>query len=365
MNGTGSIDEDARTRRDRWIAALLLVLVTGAFAMLRLVRAPSFTSDLDQLWHAARALRLGQNPYGVVGPGRPFEWGFPLFYPLPAVLLALPFSFLPVTVARVLFSIVSATALGYAVGPRWRILWPLVPSASYYLAISRNQWAPLVLAAVWVPALGFIVAAKPNVGVLAVAAQDRRSATLVLASAGALTAVAFLVRPTWFAEWLAIVRSFPNQRIALVQPGGFLLLAALILWRSSDGRVILAATLVPQTPSVYDALPLFLLCRTTRQALILSALTHVTQWSVIAGGPYRVASDYYLALQRWSLWLILFPCLIIALMNRFLVPSKEFDAPPATMPPVARREPWMWPDRLLACGVVISLALQLWIVFQA
>src|SRR5689334_6881561 len=60
-------------------------------------------SDFAQLWYAARAWRYGMNPYDVVGPGRAFPWPFPLLYPLPAVIVAVPFSFLPVRLAEALF----------------------------------------------------------------------------------------------------------------------------------------------------------------------------------------------------------------------------------------------------------------------
>jgi hypothetical protein len=363
MTATRSIPDGERAAREQWIVTILLIVLTGAFATFRFLRAPTYTSDLDQLWHAANALRSGRNPYEAVGPGRPFEWGFPLFYPLPAILLVLPFTFLPIAAARLAFSLVSAAALGYAIGPRWRMLWPLVPSVSYFLAISRNQWSPLVLAAVWLPALGFVVAAKPNVGALALVAQNRRNAVLVLALATALGIIAFLVRPSWLAEWLAIVRSLPNQKIALVQPGGVLLLGALLIWRSIDGRVILAAGLLPQTPSLYDVLPLFMLCRTTRQAILLSALTHATQWSVIARGPYGTPSDYYNSIQRWTVWLILLPCLVLALSNRRLGAAPLDHAALGAAAPTSRR--WtFWADGLLVGGIVISLALQLWMAFR-
>ena len=61
-------------------------------------------SDLDQVWYAATALRHGLNPYDVIGPTATwFHWNWPLYYPMPAVLLALPLSFLPLAVARYVF----------------------------------------------------------------------------------------------------------------------------------------------------------------------------------------------------------------------------------------------------------------------
>src|SRR5687768_15801799 len=77
------------TARDRLKVALVVIVVSGVIAVGREIAASNFPSDLDQLLHAANALREGQNPYEVVGPGRAFEWAWPVFYPLPAILIVL------------------------------------------------------------------------------------------------------------------------------------------------------------------------------------------------------------------------------------------------------------------------------------
>ena len=46
--------------------------------------------DFAQVRYAARAVLAGVDPYTVIGPGRPFAWDWPLYYPLPAALVALP-----------------------------------------------------------------------------------------------------------------------------------------------------------------------------------------------------------------------------------------------------------------------------------
>src|SRR6185295_19290052 len=76
-------------------------------------------SDLDQVWYAATALRHGLNPYDVIGPtGTWFKWNWPLYYPMPAVLLGVPLSFLPLAVARYLFVGASSGLLAYGVTRR-------------------------------------------------------------------------------------------------------------------------------------------------------------------------------------------------------------------------------------------------------
>ena len=40
----------------------------------------------------AEAWMAGKDPYSIVGPGREFDQYFPLLYPIPAVLVGVPFT---------------------------------------------------------------------------------------------------------------------------------------------------------------------------------------------------------------------------------------------------------------------------------
>lgn len=351
----------ARTVRERWQVAVVGAILTGALAVAREAIAPGFPSDLDQLWHAAQALTAGQDPYGVVGPGRKFDWPWPVFYPLPAILLVVPLSPFPIHVAHIAFGILAGAALGFAIGSRWRVMWPLLLSEAYFLAVSRNQWSPFLLAAIWLPAAGFIVAAKPNIGVIVVAGQKRDAVVRVVCLAGALVALAFITRPSWLGEWLSLARSAPNKEIAILQPGGFLLLGALKLWRSTDGRILLAMAVIPQTPSVYDLLLLFAVCRTTRQALLLATLTHALQWSALSLGPYPDFDAYYRTLAKLTVWLIHIPVMAIALSNHGTFQGR------ATTVAHARVRSWAVRatkriDAMLLFVLAFMFSLQLWVL---
>ena len=303
--------------RERWLVALGAAGFTAAVAAFRWYYLPLFPSDLDQLWHAARTMLDGGNPYAVVGPGKEFEWEWGVFYPLPAILLVSPLTILPVAAARFAFSVLAAATLGFAMGSRWRTLWPLFLSQAFFLTVSRNQWSAFMLAAIWLPSIGFVIAAKPNIGLIALAAQRRETVKRVVLLAGVLVAISFIVRPSWPGEWFSAVRSAPNKELALLQPGGFLLVSAIVLWRTMEGRLLLAACLVPQTPSTYDALLLFPLCRTRSQAAFLALLTHVAQVTVLQFGPYENHDAYYDAMARIIVLVILLPVLAMALTNHF------------------------------------------------
>ena len=348
--------------RERWLVALAAAAFAALLAALRWRYHPVFPSDLDHLWHAARAVASGGNPYDVVGPGKAFEWEWGVFYPLPAILLVTPFTALPVAAARFVFSVLAGATLGFAMGARWRTLWPLFLSQAFFLAVARNQWSPFILAAIWVPAMGFIIAAKPNIGLIALAAQRRETVVRVALLAGALCVISFIVRPSWLGEWLALARSAPNKEIALLQPAGFLLLAALVLWRTMEGRLLLTAAIVPQTPSVYDALLLFPLCQTRTQAAVLALLTHVAQFTVLQLGPYANHDAFYDSMAKVIVLLVMIPALAVALRNRAArTPS---DAPPVTQMDGTRSFAFAGPmEAVLLFLLFLAFLLQWWIVY--
>lgn len=65
----------------RIVVSLGVGLACGASSWYFWTIPHAIPSDFAQLWAAARGFLQGVNPYEVVGPGRPFEWDFPLLYP--------------------------------------------------------------------------------------------------------------------------------------------------------------------------------------------------------------------------------------------------------------------------------------------
>src|SRR5687768_17630766 len=187
--------------RTRVVVALVFGALTAAYATARGLHEPLWPTDFDQLWHAARSLVEGGNPYDTVGPGRPFPWQWPLYYPLPAVIIAVPFAALPVLWARIAFSTLSGAVLGWALGPRVQTHWPILLSAAYIISTSRTQWAPLLLATTWIPALAFVVTAKPNVGLAALAGQRRNGIVPAAISCALIVVASFIIDPGWVSSW--------------------------------------------------------------------------------------------------------------------------------------------------------------------
>jgi hypothetical protein len=350
------------TVQERWRVAVAVMVFTGVLAFSRERSFADWPSDLDQLLHAARALRAGLSPYEAVGPEKEFPWAWPVFYPLPAILLVLPLSFLKAAFAHCTFSVLAGGVLGFAMGARWRILWPLFLSEAYFLAITRNQWSPFVLAAIWLPAFGVFLSAKPNIGLAGIAGQSRNTVFITVGLAVTLLVVSFAIRPSWFGEWWALAAAAPNKEIALLQPGGLLLLGSLALLRTMEGRILFAMAIIPQTPSVYDLLLLFAICQSLRQALLLSILTHALQWSVVYLGPHQSFDAYYDSLAQLSVWIVHIPAMSIALLNSDAT-QRRVAASKGKLEHLTRRIPRRVLDHSLFTVLLFSFALNTWILF--
>ena len=355
-------EADRSTWRTRAVVALAFALITAAYATARALHEPGWPTDFDQLWYAARALLAGNDPYTAVGPDRAFRWDWPLYYPLPAVLFATPFTVVPVLVARIAFSAVTAAALGWALGPRARTHWPLLLSAAYIISTSRAQWAPLLLAAAWIPALGFVIAAKPNVGISSLAGQKgRKELALSLAGFGAAFLLSFIVQPDWFSSWRASIRTAPHiQSAVMMMPFGPLLLLAALRWRRADARLLLALAVIPHTPSAYDLLVLFFVCRSLRETMVLALLTQALYWGIVMFGSFNTFDAYAEGLGRVAILIVYLPVLAAVLLRA----NRSDPDPPVTAfasPGLAGMLPANWVDASLFSLLTVAATFLVWL----
>jgi len=128
-------DPTAPSRAWRLRAAAAVGLVATAFVIVLYARQTrAVVSDWDATWVAARALLRGESPYAAIHVP---PWPWHLNYPLPAVLLSLPFAALPLPLARGLFVGVGAAIFTYVATRRHR--WPL-----YFVISGAMLWS-------WIP----------------------------------------------------------------------------------------------------------------------------------------------------------------------------------------------------------------------
>jgi hypothetical protein len=300
--------------RTRLAFAVGLTVVAAAYSYLHGLANPQFTSDFDQVWAGARALLDGKDPYVVVGPGREFGWPWPLYYPLPALLVASPLGLVPVFVARALFAGVSSGLLAWAVTrDGWSRL-PIFISVSFLITIELGQWSALYAAAFFLPSLGVIGIAKPNFAIPLVAGAHRpRTVTWVLVGAIGLLAISQVLQPGWHESWLANLRAAPHFKPHVVRPLGFLMLLAALRWRRPEARWLLALAVIPQAPSFYDQLLLAVVCLTSREALIFAASTVVLFFYVGFNTPQPDYLSWGRLVGNGTLWICYFPALAMVL----------------------------------------------------
>jgi hypothetical protein len=230
------------------LAAALAFVV--ACRLLLYASMPDRSSDFDFLYDAAARLLAGENPY------QPAPGWFP--YPLPAVLLAVPFTAVPLGLARPIFDVLVGAAFVYALW-KYRGTYALlaVASGAYLLAMWNGQTTPLMVAAALVPALGFLLAVRPNsAAALWIAWPSLRT----LLAASLVLGLSLLVLPSWpWDWWLALPVDHTALMPPILRPFGFVLLLAALRWRLPEGRLILAIAFIPQTTLPYELVPLALI----------------------------------------------------------------------------------------------------------
>jgi len=224
--------------------------------------------DFAWAFHAANDLLAGRDPYD-----RAFgREAIP--YPLPAAILAVPFTLIPLQVAGALFFGLSSAILAYALSKDDNK--PLLVFLSYpfFAAIQATQWTPLLMAAALYPYLSAVLLAKPNIGLpIGLTHLSKTSVTLCLG----MLALSFAIHPRWLLRWLSQLGEYQSFVPILTFPGPLL---ALALWYYKDhsARVLLLLSMMPQR-WFYDSLPLWLIPKTSVQFLFTATLS----WAAYLG----------------------------------------------------------------------------------
>lgn len=266
-------------------------------------------SDFAQIQAAAEAWLAGKEPYSAIGPGREYDQYFPLFYPFTAVLVGVPFTL--ITPRDAAFAALGALVLAWALSSqgRYRFAWFGLLTPTYIYGVRMSQWTPLLTGAALMPSAGFLLACKPTIGsALWLAFPTRRS----LIGATLFASLSLVLFPAWPSGWLADLPAATHIRAPMTFHGGPMLLFALLRWRRPEARLLAAMSVIPQTPELYEALPLFLVPKSAQQGGLLAILCYAIVFARQGGIPGDYVADTALTGQ-WMVWLLYLPCLIMVL----------------------------------------------------
>lgn len=248
------------------------------------------------------ALWRGEDPY-VVCRGFQSDGVTPnTLNPVTTAIITPPLLPLPRPAAAGVFLGLSAAILAWALtrsGEAWRLLTFL--AFPFWAAVQTVQWAPLLLAVYFWPALLALTLAKPHVGAaVALNVPWRRWPVIVTLLLGLLS---LLWMPTWPLAMLGGVGAPGDYRPPVLGLPGALLLLAALRWRAREARLLLILALAPQR-AFYDQLLVFGVVRTRRELLALI----FTSWLCYLGWFLVPLSGI-----PWFIWLIYLPALVIVL----------------------------------------------------
>ncbi len=286
---------------------LALVLALGFVLACRLLASawlPAQPGDFELLYASAVRLLAGETPYPLGG-----QW---LPYPLPAVLLVVPFTAIALEFARPVFDVLVGWAFVYALW-KYRGLYSLLAllSGSYLFAMWHGQTTSLMVAAALVPALGFLLAVRPQTSV---ALWIGRPLWKAVFGAAVFIALTLVILPSWPADWwMAMPADLSVWAPPILRPFGALLLVAALRWNLSEGRLILATTLLPQTALPYELVPLALIPGNWKEM----AIYLVGSWIAVAdaAGVLQVIGGPEWNMSGWPVTLcaVYFPMLYMVL----------------------------------------------------
>jgi hypothetical protein len=272
---------------------LFLALGLGFVLVCRVllyVWMPDRSTDFDLLYDMAGRLLRREEVYPLGTHS--------FLYPLPAVLLAVPFRALPLWLARPVFDVLIGAAFVYAL---WRYRGPsallALLSGAYLFAMAKGQTTPLMVAACLIPALGFLFAIRPNTSAIL---WITRPSWLPMLGVSIFLAISLAVLPTWPMDWwLALPVDTTDFMPLVMRPLGALLLLAGFRWYSPEGRLLLAIACIPQTTLPYELVALALIPTNGLQMGIYVAGT----WIAVAAATGQLQLGDALADWTWPVTL--------------------------------------------------------------
>jgi len=285
------------TRRQRAVVSAGIAVAAALLNYFRAAENGGFC-DFSYLWFGARMLLVGQNPYQLIGPGKLVQLPTPVFYPASSFVTVMPLTLLPVHLAGAIFVFISVLLLAWGSTENgWHLL-PMFPSVAFLTSAQLGQWSILMTAALFIPFVALIAAAKPQ-SFAPIAGSSSSKLPLVASLVGGvvLIGLSFTLMPHWFSEWRRVVGNTNHYVAPIARTGGIAIALVLLRWRRSDAWLVLIAACLPQTWYPYNGLLLLTVAETYREACALSLFSSAVWMMVYLLIPGEMRTD-----QTRELW---------------------------------------------------------------
>jgi hypothetical protein len=253
---------------------ILVAAAIATFAVIELYntyKRPGHFTDFSIAWLGAKALLAGHDPYVVVGQGRLYDFRWPATYPMPAYIVAMPFTLLSERVASYVFVWLSTFALAFGVTRVGWYLLPIFATRAFFDSVHFAQWSIVFTAGLFIPWLQALAVIKPHTGLSIFAGAPSRKALIAATTAGVvLLAAGFIILPTWPAGWLKAIEEGTRMKPPLLWLGGPVILVVLLRWWRKEAWLILSMALLPQNVGVYATLPLLTVAKSFKESATLA-----------------------------------------------------------------------------------------------
>jgi hypothetical protein len=231
--------------------------------------------------------------------------------------VAAPLAILPRPAAGVLFAAIASALFVWAATKRTLAPAVVITSGSAAFAAEAVQWSPLLGAAFAIPWLGVLLSAKPTIGLAIFFSRPSLWAPL---GGLALALLGMLMLPTWPSDWLRAVHHTSllaaggtPYMAPILTPGGMFAVLLIARWRRPEARLVLALACVPQTPLLYETVPLFLVPQTLVEGGVLWLGSWLVALWLSLSGPYASDVSRFAASNTAIGWLLYLPCTVMIL----------------------------------------------------
>lgn len=285
-------------RRYRALLSVLIGCASGLFCFRILSHLHAGAYDFAWALYPARELLAGRNPYSHLPPGA-------IGYPLTAVILVLPLTWLSDPVAAGVFFGISSGMLALGVTRQGYHRLFVFLAYPYWAGLLTAQWVPLIMAGACFRSLLPLTTTKPQIGLPVFLTRLSKRGFI---ATGIFVGITFVVMPSWCKYWLAQAVRYEHFIPILIFPGPLLLLA-LLRYRERGAQLLLLSAIMPQR-WFYDAFTLWLIPRSRKEILY----TALFSWGAGIWRWYHVPHSFH-EVGRWAVIFLYLPMLFLVLFR--------------------------------------------------